>query len=182
MTGIFSSSDCQHHLCNVIYLTVLTPSIKNRQYRVVFSQKHCSPGPLFSFLEWISQAEADLKEAISCVGASQPDSRLKTSVLLSISSKADKFGGEQRPLLINKYKKKNIYGRCCFNCYARKAFKSKSKKHSLSYLVNMAAPAVNITHQIVIEARSINQANCAHWFQLNGVSLFQMDEEGKGWK
>ena len=75
----------------------LPPSINNMQCRQVewFSAKTLQPRPPL-FLSG-SQSETDLKEAISCVGPGQPDARLKTSVLLSISSAADKFTGEQGP-------------------------------------------------------------------------------------
>ena len=74
---------------------------------MVFSQNAAARPPL---LLSGSQSETDLKEAISCGGPSQPDARLKTSVLLSISSTADKFTGEQGPPVLGRqqYKENHI--------------------------------------------------------------------------
>ena len=101
---------------------------------VVFSQNAAAPAP--SFLEWFSKWNRFKGSNILCW--TRPTRRAAENL--------SSFVNFLRSRQIYRRTGKTIYRRSCNNCYTRKAFKRGSKK-PLFYLIDMAKPVSNVTHQ-----------------------------------
>ena len=152
---------------------------------VVFSQNAADPAP--SSLEWFSKWNRF--KGSNILWWTQPTRRAAEN----LSSFVNFLGSRQiyrrtgtACFRVGINTRKTIYRRSCNNCYTRKAFKRGSKK-PLFYLIDMAKPVSNVTHQktVTYYQRSNNKytphppavLSCSIWM----VSLCQMEEEqGKG--